>query len=194
MSYRSDNHASYDHTLLSSVPDPTRAEKQEGYNVGLLEESRDRRAPSPSANGAAPEQNGAAALDYSPGAVSYARKEEPTATNEYEAVDKRVPWYRTRKGMIGIVVVALIIIIAAAVGGGVGGSHHSHSSKNNANGSNEVGQSSNNTQGLGQGANSTSTTPTSTTPSSSATVGGLSQGLAPSISPSPGLNNVRRVA
>ena len=28
MSYRTDNGASYDRTLLSSVPDPTRAEKQ----------------------------------------------------------------------------------------------------------------------------------------------------------------------
>jgi hypothetical protein len=186
MSYRSDNHASYDHTLLSSVPDPTRAEKQEGYNVGLLEESRDRRAPSPPANGAAPEQNGGA-LDYSPGAVSYARKEEPAATNEYEAVEKRVPWYRTRKGMIGIGVVALLIIIGAAVGGGVGGSHHSHSSNNN-NSTNEVGQS-NNTQGVDKSGNSTSTSPT---PTSSSTVGGLSQGVAPSSSP--GLSNIRRVA
>jgi len=184
MSYRSDNHASYDHTLLSSVPDPTRAEKQEGYNVNLLEESRDRRAITLPTNGAAPEQNGAV-LDYSPGAVSYARKEELPTTNEYEAVEKRVPWYRTRKGKIGIAAVLLLIIIAAAVGGGVGGSHHSHSSKNNANGTTEVGQTNNNTQGVNQAGSSSSTTSTSLSPSQS--VGGLSQGLAPS--PTPGLSN-----
>jgi len=190
MSYRSDNHTSYDHTLLSSIPDPTRAEKQEGYNVGLLEESRDRRAASPPTNGAAPVQNGAV-LDYSPGAVSYARKEVPPTTNEYEAVEKRVPWYRTRKGRIGIIVVVLLVIIAAAVGGGVGGSHHSHSSKNNANNTTEVGQSSNNTQGIGQSGNSTSTSTSSSSSSPAPSVGGLSQGLAPS--PSPSLTNVRRV-
>ncbi|KAH9003680.1 hypothetical protein EDB86DRAFT_2826262 [Lactarius hatsudake] len=133
MSYRSDSLGGYDHTLLSSVPDPTRAEKQEGYNVDLLEESRDRRAPSPPTNGAASDHNGTL-LDYSPGAIGLARKEDPitAATNDYEPVEKRLPWYRTRKGLIGIVVV-VVVIIAAAVGGGVGGTRHSsHPANNNA--------------------------------------------------------------
>ncbi|KAH8983339.1 hypothetical protein EDB92DRAFT_1890941 [Lactarius akahatsu] len=161
MSYRSDGLGGYDHTLLSSVPDPTRAEKQEGYNVDLLEESRDRRAPSPPTNGAASDHNGTL-LDYSPGAIGLARKEDPitATTNDYEPVEKRVPWYRTRKGLIGIVVVVLVII-AAAVGGGVGGTRHSsHPANNNAT-TNGVGQSANNsTQGVGS-SNSTSSSTTS---------------------------------
>ena len=47
--------------------------------------------------GAIPEQS-EAALDSSPGTVSHAVEEEPTTTNEPEAVDTRVPWYRRRKG------------------------------------------------------------------------------------------------
>ncbi|KAH9062640.1 hypothetical protein EDB83DRAFT_2385205 [Lactarius deliciosus] len=158
MSYRSDSLGGYDHTLLSSVPGPTRAEKQEGYNVDLLEESRDRRAPSPPPNGAASDHNGTL-LDYSPGAIGSARKEDPitATTNDYEPVEKRVPWYRTRKGLIGIVVVVLVVI-AAAVGGGVGGTRHSsHSANNNA------------TTGVGQSANSAAPSLEEGSPASSTT-------------------------
>ncbi|KAH9170723.1 hypothetical protein EDB89DRAFT_1976537 [Lactarius sanguifluus] len=169
MSYRSDSLGGYDHTLLSSVPGPTRAEKQEGYNVDLLEESRDRRAPSPPTNGAASDHNGTL-LDYSPGAIGLARKEDPTtaATNDYEPVEKRVPWYRTRKGLIGIVVVVLVVI-AAAVGGGVGGTRHSSNSSDNNNATtNGVGQSANSvTPSLGEGSPASSTTP----PPASNTIG-----------------------
>ncbi|KAH9056440.1 hypothetical protein EDB87DRAFT_1636948 [Lactarius vividus] len=152
MSYRSESLGGYDHTLLSSVPDPTRAEKQEGYNVDLLEESRDRRVPSPPAHGAASDHNGTL-LDYSPGAMSFARKEDPNTatTNDYEPVEKRVPWYRTKKGIIGIAV-AVFVIIAAAVGGGVGGTRHSSHSANNSTTTSGVGH-----QGLGE-ASPTSTT------------------------------------
>ncbi|KAI9461948.1 hypothetical protein BJY52DRAFT_1185294 [Lactarius psammicola] len=170
MSYRSDNLASYDRSLLSSVPGPTRAEKQEGYNVDLLEEGRDRRAPSPPTNGAASDHNGTL-LDYSPGAMSYARKDGPTTTtNDYEPIEKRVPWYRTRKGIIGIVM-ALLVIIAAAVGGGVGGTRHSSksASSNNATTTSGVGQSASN--GTEQGVGESNSTSTSTLPPSSNTLG-----------------------
>jgi len=180
MSYRNDNLASYDHTLLSSVPGPTRAEKQEGYNVGLLEDSRDRGDPSPPANGTASEHHGGV-LDYSPGAVSYARKEDPPTTNDYEPVDKRVPWYRTRKGIIGIVV-AILVIIAAAVGGGVGGTRHSSHSTHNSSGN--IGQSGSN--GTEQGAAS------SASPTSSG-IPGLTQGVA-TTTESPGSHGRRGVA
>ncbi|KAI9430862.1 hypothetical protein H4582DRAFT_2014538 [Lactarius indigo] len=156
MSYRKDSLGGYDHSLLSSVPGPTRAEKQEGYNVDLLEESRDHRAPSPPTNGATSDHNGTL-LDYSPGAVSFARKEDPkTATmNDYEPVERRVPWYRTRKGIIGIVVVA-IVIIAAAVGGGVGGTQHHSNNATKSNATNGVGQSANNSSQSVDQSNSTS--------------------------------------
>ncbi|KAH9031894.1 hypothetical protein EDB85DRAFT_1957832 [Lactarius pseudohatsudake] len=150
MSYRSDSLGGYDHTLLSSVPGPTRAEKQEGYNVDLLEESRDRRAPSPPANGAASDHNGTL-LDYSPGAIGSARKEDPitATTDDYEPVEKRVPWYRTRKGLIGIVVVVLVR--------GVGGTRHS-STLPTATPSTGVGQSANSAApGVGEGSSTSST-------------------------------------
>ncbi|KAI0299045.1 hypothetical protein B0F90DRAFT_1730316 [Multifurca ochricompacta] len=157
MSYRNDSNAGYDHTILSSVPDPTRAEKQEGYNVDLLEESRNPRAITPP-NGLSSDQHGPT-IDYSPGAVSYARKEE--SRSDHEPVTPRVPWYRTRRGIIGIVV-AVVIVVGAAVGGGVGGTRHSsHSSNSNA--SNGVGQSGSGNgaqQGVGV-ANSSTTSPPS---------------------------------
>jgi hypothetical protein len=173
MSYRSDNHAaSYDHTLLSSVPDPTRAEKQEGYNVGLLEASRNRSDPPP-ANGAVSDHNGGV-LDYSPGAVSYARKEDPPTTSDYEPVEKRVPWYRTKKGVIGIVV-ALLVIIAAAVGGGVGGTRHSSHSSKNGDSSTGVGQGVQSVSEAGSTASTSSSA--SPSPSQGAPAPGLSQGV-----------------
>ncbi|KAI0255587.1 hypothetical protein BJV78DRAFT_1279327 [Lactifluus subvellereus] len=147
MSYRTDSAAGYDQSLLSSVPGPTRAEKQEGYNVDLLEEARNRRPLSPP-NGVGPDQSGAG-LDYSPGAVSYARKEEPP-DRHYETGIRKVPWYRRRWGIVVIVVVALLII-GGAVGGGVGGTRHgSHPHSTNNNGTGSTGSSNNGTTSVGQ--------------------------------------------
>ncbi|KAI9511226.1 hypothetical protein F5148DRAFT_1172756 [Russula earlei] len=153
MSYRTDNGASYDRTLLSSVPDPTRAEKQEGYDVDILDESRDRRAPTPpKALAPSDQQHGPSAVGYSPGALSYARKEEQapapatTTANGYELVLEKVPWYRTRWGIIAIVVV-IILIIGGAVGGAVGGTRHGSDKSKSNNSSSDV-------QGQGQATNS----------------------------------------
>ncbi|KAH9980577.1 hypothetical protein BJV74DRAFT_887734 [Russula compacta] len=124
MAYRNDNSASYDRTLLSSVPDPTRAEKQEGYNLDLLDEGRDRRAPTPPDSNSGPpqDQQQGTTVGYSPGAVGYARKEG--LENGHGPVVAKVPWYRTKWGIIGIVVV-LVLIIGGVVGGAVGGTQHS---------------------------------------------------------------------
>ena len=226
MSYRNDNDAGYDRTLLSSVPDPTRAEKQvrgpqlcailsilpipvsrisklteschdlpffplsfplfylhtypslarfprppiynsvlairsfsfsfsvafsqEGYNVDLLDEGRDRRGTTPS-NDLAPtsdHQHGPT-VGYSPGAVSYARKEE-VASNGLEPVIPKVPWYRTRRGVI-FIVIGVVLIIAAIVGGAVGGTHHSshHTTPSNASSSVSGNNSATGVQGTG---------------------------------------------
>jgi hypothetical protein len=153
-SYRNDNDAGYDRTLLSSVPDPTRAEKQEGYNVDLLDDGRDRRGTTPSnelaATATSDHQHGGPTVGYSPGAVSYARKEEGVASNGLEPVTPKVPWYRTRRGVIFIVIGA-VLIIAAIVGGAVGGTHHSshHTTPSNASSSVSGNNSATGVQGTG---------------------------------------------
>jgi len=55
-----------------------------------------------------------AVAGYSPGAVSYACKEE-SASKGHEPVVARVPWYRTRRGIV-VVVAILIVVIGALVG------------------------------------------------------------------------------
>ncbi|KAI0291564.1 hypothetical protein BC826DRAFT_1022502 [Russula brevipes] len=119
-SYRSDKAPSYDHTLLSSVPGPTRAEKQEGYRVDLLDESRERREPTPP-NGAPSDSHGPTTTGNIPDAAGNARKED--SASSHEPVVKRAPWYRTRWG-IGVIVLILFLIIGGIVGGVVAGTHH----------------------------------------------------------------------
>jgi hypothetical protein len=122
MSYRRNNtNPTYDHALLSSVPDPTRAERQEGYNVDLLDEGHDR----PAATDQRPLTDG-----YSP-FVTAAHKEgqAENGTNGMRPAVANVPWYRTKWG-VTVIVVAIVIIVGGIVGGVVGGTHHSH--KNNS--------------------------------------------------------------
>lgn len=145
MSYRNDASTAYDSTLLSSVPDPTRAERQEGYNVDLLDERPDRSPPAPAPD-RQPLTDG-----YSAGAaVAYAHKEGQLG-NGAERTGAKGPWYRTRWGITAIVIV-IVLIVAGAVGGAVGGSHHNPSKSRNdtSNGGNGS---------VGTGSNS----PTSTT-------------------------------
>jgi len=61
-------------------------------------------------------------MGYSPGAVSYAHKEE-TASNGHELVVAKLPWYCTCWGAIPLVAL-ILLIIGAMVGGVVGGTHH----------------------------------------------------------------------
>jgi hypothetical protein len=129
MSYRSDTEATYDRTLLSSVPDPTRAEKQEGYNVDLLEDGRDRRARSPPVPNRQPTDQQPLTDGETPAPVVAVPK-EGQVENGGEPAAAKGRWYRTRWGITAIVVV-IILIIGGIVGGVVGGTHHS-SKKNNA--------------------------------------------------------------
>jgi len=128
MSYRSDNGASYDRTLLSSVPDPTRAEKQEGYNVDLLDNGS---APAPPKEVPSEGHGPAPAVGYSPGAASYAREVGTTKEYESAATPTKVPWYRKRWG-IAFIVIVVVCVIAGVVGGVVGGTHQSSHPQNNS--------------------------------------------------------------
>jgi len=128
MSYRNDTNATYDSTLLSNVPDPTRAERQGGYNVDILDEGR--KPSSPPDTGPVPTTDQQPLThDYSPGAVALAHKEGQLENGTKPAVTPS--WYRSRWGMAAIVIV-IVLIIGAIVGGAVAGTHHtSHKSSSN---------------------------------------------------------------
>ncbi|KAJ3755994.1 hypothetical protein EV360DRAFT_85390 [Lentinula raphanica] len=136
---------SYDSSLLASAPQATREMRQEGYNPLILEEEHKSKAiasPIP----VVPDQGSAADLTS---------KEYPPNPNpgEFTTQPKRLPFYRTRKGMIIIAIVA-IVIIAAVIGGAVGGtSHKSHAldTVNSSSLSSTTSPSSSNSEGV-QGA------------------------------------------
>ncbi|THH07716.1 hypothetical protein EW146_g9229 [Bondarzewia mesenterica] len=105
----------YDQRLLASAPKVTRAEKQGGYNVDLLEEGRRHGSASPPPNASPVSEHGGPSQDII----------MPATATAYTS-SKR-PWYRTRAGIIGLVVLALVII-GAVIGGAVGGTRSNHHS------------------------------------------------------------------
>ncbi|EIM84371.1 uncharacterized protein STEHIDRAFT_132732 [Stereum hirsutum FP-91666 SS1] len=130
--------SSYDQSLLANAPEVTRAEKQEGYNVDLLEEGRPRGAASPAiahtSDNLDPSSTSRAFEGPGPrGAGGYTRTldSDPTTypANGTTNLGTKRPWYRTRTGIIAIVIIVLVII-GAVVGGAVGGTRHK--SSNNA--------------------------------------------------------------
>jgi len=105
----------YDERLLDSAPKATKAAKQEGYNVNLLDSGN---SETPMNARTAPTVDGHASLEAG----------VPPTKESYDS-SYSLPWYRQKKGRIIILVVA-IIIIGAVVGGAVGGTL---ASKNNDN-------------------------------------------------------------
>ncbi|THH11883.1 hypothetical protein EW146_g7891 [Bondarzewia mesenterica] len=126
MAYREpkSTNESYDQRLLASAPKVTRAEKQGGYNVDLLEEGRRHGSASPPPNASPVSEHGGP----SQGIIM------PATAIAYTS-SKR-PWYRTRAGIIGLVVLALVII-GAVIGGATQSSSAAPSSSA---GSGSVGQ------------------------------------------------------
>ncbi|KAJ3480051.1 hypothetical protein NLI96_g8630 [Meripilus lineatus] len=102
----------YDERLLASAPVATRAEKQEGYNVDLLEGPRNTTSGKNSPPPVPPTVPLASNVDHAENGM---RKQE-----SYAKYADDTPWYKTKKGLIGIVIV-VIVVIAAVVGGAVGG-------------------------------------------------------------------------
>ncbi|KAI0641034.1 hypothetical protein C8Q79DRAFT_1014856 [Trametes meyenii] len=153
----------YDERLLASAPAATRAEKQEGYDVDLLDERRPARGasttppplPALSANHAKAEAGG----------YTYP---QPSA----------VPWYRTRKWVL-ILVLGSLVVIGAVVGGAVGGTvgHNNKDSSNVATGDAGGGGASGPAVsgaggGEGQAASKSSDTASATTTPATTTEGG----------------------
>jgi hypothetical protein len=145
----------------------------------LLDEGRDRRAPSPPAPDRQPTDQQPLTSDYSPGAIALAHK-EGQLENGVGPAGAKGPWYRTRWGVTAIVIV-IVLIIGAIVGGVVGGTHHSSSHKSNGgNGDagtgnpNATGGSSNSSSSINKNPNNgvTPVNPTSTVKPSSTTANG----------------------
>ncbi|KAI0752032.1 hypothetical protein C8Q74DRAFT_348762 [Fomes fomentarius] len=108
----------YDERLLASAPAATRAEKQEGYNIDLLEDGRKNNNIRSTTN--TPPPVPVLSTDHSQAeAGGYTTAPVPTR-NGYASVAPPTPWYKTRKWLI-IFLVGGVVIIAAVVGGAVGG-------------------------------------------------------------------------
>ncbi|KAL0577414.1 hypothetical protein V5O48_004580 [Marasmius crinis-equi] len=99
-------HGAYDQSLLASAPETTKQMRQEGYNSDILNAPKKSNSINTHGN-----------RDLESGTAS---KEHLALTSTTPIPSRRVPFYRTRKGMI-IIAVAALVVIGAVVGGAVGG-------------------------------------------------------------------------
>lgn len=117
----------YDQNLLDAAPAATRAQRQEGYNVDLLDDRPTRPVstqpltlPQPIPSDTDVESSSLVQEKDVPGAAAATYASHPTKS-----------FWRTRNGKITIFVIA-IVVIGAIVGGAVGGTVGKISSNNNA--------------------------------------------------------------
>ncbi|OCB85970.1 hypothetical protein A7U60_g6864 [Sanghuangporus baumii] len=114
------NNTSYDKALLDEAPEVTPQQRQRFYDADLLNDDRQRDGlPAGAAAPIAARSN----TDLEAGVVHGKRSKEyaqlPLSSTAIRSSTK-TPWYKTRKGIIGLVILA-IVIIGAVVGGAVGG-------------------------------------------------------------------------
>ncbi|KAI1790822.1 hypothetical protein LXA43DRAFT_1095047 [Ganoderma leucocontextum] len=171
----------YDERLLASAPAATRAEKQEGYNIDLLEDDRGRSGARSNSATPPPANTAALSTDHSKAeAGGYAG----SARNAYTPASVSAapkPWYKTRKWLI-IFLIGGVVIVAAVVGGAVGGTagHKNNNAASTppvgAGAGGEAGTSSSQpatqTGGGGGGGGPASTATESTAPASTSASGG----------------------
>ncbi|KZV70548.1 hypothetical protein PENSPDRAFT_651427 [Peniophora sp. CONT] len=148
----------YDERLLAEAPQTTRAAKQEGYNVDLLNQ------PHP-AGSSSSLQEPTAAQPVNPNRNAYT----PPATAASDApqlyTTHKTPWYRTTRGIL-ILAIAALVIIGAVVGGAVGGTVGKHKNNNNlavpgnssSSASSSATSSASDNGGVGQGTGAASST------------------------------------
>ncbi|TFK50576.1 hypothetical protein OE88DRAFT_1661065 [Heliocybe sulcata] len=104
---------SYDHGLLASAPAASRAERQGGYDVDLLDSK--------------PPYNGPPSGSYSSSSDALwtprPRSNSPVQTEQgLPAASKpKKPLWRTGRGVTIIVIATLLVIMGAVIGGAVGG-------------------------------------------------------------------------
>ncbi|KIP05703.1 hypothetical protein PHLGIDRAFT_128725 [Phlebiopsis gigantea 11061_1 CR5-6] len=112
--------ASYDERLLASAPAATRAAKQEGYNVDLLDDG------APKAGSSSPE------TQHAPLASSHGHAEAGLSKEVLPSyASAPVPWWRRKKVIIFAVIFA-VVAVAAIVGGAVGGTVNHNKGGNKA--------------------------------------------------------------
>ncbi|KAK0218971.1 hypothetical protein IW262DRAFT_1483336 [Armillaria fumosa] len=116
----------YDEALLAEAPAATRTQLQEGYNPDIL---RPNRTP-PVRNDTDPDPESQSGPPTS--------KEHLPLSAESSPPLRRILFWRTRKGII-IIVIAVIVVIGAVVGGAVGGTVGKSSSGNSSDNSVEGG-------------------------------------------------------
>ncbi|KAG1796964.1 uncharacterized protein HD556DRAFT_1441138 [Suillus plorans] len=117
----------YDQNLLDAAPTATRAQRQEGYNVDLLDDRPTRplstqplTLPQPIPSDTDVESSSLVQEKDVPAAAAATYASHPTKS-----------FWKTRNGKITIFVIA-IVVIGAVVGGAVGGTVGKISSNNNA--------------------------------------------------------------
>lgn len=148
--------SAYDESLLKDTQ-VTRAERQEGYNVDLLNEKPPSRAQSPPAP-----VHARISVQQSP--INNRTNDEEFPPIPVNNIEKNRPFWRTTKG-IALMAVVAVIVLGAIIGGAVGGTV-SHRGKAN-------GQFPPTGSGGGQAASDSGSPASSTTAPSSTTAGAL---------------------
>ncbi|KIJ24661.1 hypothetical protein M422DRAFT_39064, partial [Sphaerobolus stellatus SS14] len=129
--------AGYDQSLLQATPEVTRAERQEGYNVDLLnDDGRPRPQRSATQRTAASHSQSvraASARESARHPSAFPGKEAyvpslPVPITAAPTRSTNVPWFRTTRGIIALAII-VIVIVGAVVGGAVGGTV-GHKNKN----------------------------------------------------------------
>ncbi|KAF8646188.1 hypothetical protein AX16_007332 [Volvariella volvacea WC 439] len=98
----------YDHNLLASAPAATKKQLQEGYTTEILAPVRK------------PEPAPAAASDPELAQPRSGSRPPTTIDDADYYPEKKVPFWRTTKGIV-IIVIAVIAVLGAVIGGAVGG-------------------------------------------------------------------------
>jgi len=152
----SSNH--YDEHLLGSAPEATKEQRQEGYNVNLLEQNKPGQVGSLKTVELTPRSTDVESAFPVP-------KKYDVVPNEKGALHTRL--LQSTKGKIAIFI-ALIVIIGAIVGGAVGGTVGKHNNLV----SNSLSSTSNSTSasaGAPKTASTSTLTPASVAPTAAAT-------------------------
>jgi hypothetical protein len=115
----------YDQNLLNDAPEVSTSQRQEGYTLDLLNDQGRRSTPAPPPSRTPAPTNPAVGSGTGRGTPvsnegGYGSKPEIDAeVAGLKSSTRRVPFYRTTKGMI-IIALAAVAVIAIAVGAGVG--------------------------------------------------------------------------
>ncbi|KAI9061837.1 hypothetical protein FKP32DRAFT_1677768 [Trametes sanguinea] len=158
--------AAYDERLAAAAPAATPAEKQEGYDIDLLNE-----------------QHSGRGVSVTPPplpvlSANHAKAEEGEFTTDYTQPRAVVPWYKTRKWLL-IFLLGAVVIVAAVIGGAVGGTvGHNHKATKVDTSDSGGGGAEGSTASNGDGAGQAASRDTSQVAASSTTQGTIASSIA----------------